>query len=803
MSNYDVPQARNEAPTDPQGTSALHPTESTYGLRNFIRVLARRRRWIIGSIVACLILAVIATMMMRATFASTATIELNKSGGSMDLGIGDALGQQLGSDEDLQTDLATETAILKSDSLALAVIRKLKLASQPPFVGKDAAASKAELPPDESPNTRTRLLAIFSSHLKVNTVRGTRLIRVSFESHDPSQAAQIANAIIDSYKSQYLQSHYDASSEASDWLTKQLSELKANVEDSEKKLTDFEKESGILSFQSGSVGGNGESGGAGGEIHSTVLQKLDALNSELTIAEANRIQKEAIYRIARTGNGEEIVSLGSSPLATQGNSMVITQGGGTSNLQLLQQKENELKVSLADASTMLGPNNRHLKEIEIQISALDGQIQQEIQEIVKRAKTDLELAQETEDGIRHRFEQQQEEASKLNEKTVEFAVLSQEAASRKKLYEDLYTKLQEANVSAGIKATNITVVDPARTSSNPVRPDPVFNTMLGFLLGLFIGLATAFTVDSVDRTVVNPLEVEEITRIPVIGIIPTFGDSTSVYGSYGSYGSYGARRAYGASRRKGKSKSVAHEPAVPEPIWMLNHPESVAAEAFRSLRTSIILSRPKTELKIILVTSCIPGEGKSTVTANLAISFAQHGKKVMIMEADMRRPSMKHVLDVSNEAGLSSVLAGSLTLDEATLHGVHVPTLDVLPAGPRPPMPSEILGSAAFDNLLDQLRARYDVVLIDSPPALLLTDAVSIASKTDAAVWVARAGVITRPYLARAAQLIERNGMPVIGFVLNRMDKSVDPYGYGYGYGYGYEYKNYGAYYGEKNSNDA
>ena len=332
-----------------------------------------------------------------------------------------------------------------------------------------------------------------------------------------------------------------------------------------------------------------------------------------------------------------------------------------------------------------------------------------MQEIVKRAQADLELAQQTEDEIRRRFVQQQEEASKLNEKTVEFAVLSQEAYSRKKLYEDLYTRLQEANVSAGIKATNITVVDPARTPSFPIRPNRNFNLELGLLGGLFVGLAMAFTVDSVDATVVNPLELEEITGKSVIGIIPTFGESGSGYGSYGTYG------VYGAIRRK-KRKSGTEEAPAETDIWMLDHPESVAAEAFRSLRTSVLLSRPKSGPRVLLVTSCLPGEGKSTVTVNLAISFAQHGKKVLIMEADMRRPSMKHVLDVSNDAGLSNVLAGTLTLDEATLHGVHVPTLDVLPAGPRPPMPSEMLGSSAFDSLLEQLRALYDIILIDSPP---------------------------------------------------------------------------------------
>ncbi len=161
--------------------------------------------------------------------------------------------------------------------------------------------------------------------------------------------------------------------------------------------------------------------------------------------------------------------------------------------------------------------------------------------------------------------------------------------------------------------------------------------------------------------------------------------------------------------------------------------------------------------KTILITSCIPGEGKTTLTMNLAVAFAQHNKKVIIIEADMRRPRIKHVMDVPNKAGLSNVLAGSLTSDEAILHGVHLAELDVLPAGPRPPMPSEILGSTAFDELLEQLRLRYDIVLIDSPPALLVTDAVAISAKADAAIWVAQAGVVTRPQLARAAELIERN----------------------------------------------
>jgi polysaccharide biosynthesis transport protein len=759
-----------------------HESGNTHALQSLTRLWTVRRKWIIGSILICELLALLITLMMKPTYGATATIELNKGGaGALDLGVGDdALAQQLTSGADtLKTDLQTEISILQGDSLALAVIQRLGLASQPPFAstGREARKLRSEqgLPLEQAPQTRTRLLTIFGDHLKVEVIRGTRLIQVTYESHDPEHAAEIANALIDSYKNQYLQSHYNATTETSAWLTKQLADLKANVEDSEKKLTDFEKETGILSLNMlmPSASGNG-SMGSDGQIHSVVIQKLDALNAELTVAEANRIEKEAIYRLANTGSADVILGLGNDPLASQSNSMVLTQGGGLSNLQQLQLQQRQLKINLAEVATTYGANNRHLKEIQTQIQALDGQVQEELQQIIKRAQADFQLAQQTEREIRRQFGQQQAAASKLNEKTVQFAVLSQEAFSRKNLYEDLYTKLQEANVSAGIKATNITIVDPARSQSVPIRPKPISYMAIGVLFGIFVGLSTAFTADNLDRTVSTPLEVEEITGKPVIGVIPTFGEPV---------------RTYGAQLLTDSRKTATKRLPISNPVWMLSDPNSGAAEACRALRTSIMLSRAGGGPRIILVTSCIPGEGKTTLTMDLAVAFAQHNKKVIVIEADMRRPRIKHVVDVPSKAGLSNVLAGSLTSDEAILRGVHVAMLDVLPAGPRPPMPSEILGSASFDELLEQLRSQYDIVLIDSPPALLVTDAVAMSAKADAVLWVAQAGVITRPQLARAAELIERNRMPVIGFVVNRMDSRSA--------GYGYEY--YGRYYGEKN----
>jgi capsular exopolysaccharide synthesis family protein len=743
-----------------------------------MRVLTKRRKWIIGSIIICGLLAILFTLMTRPTYEATATIELNKgSTGSLDLGLGDLSEQLTQGGEGLQTDLQTETAILQGDSLALAVIQQLKLASQPSFAAKGGMARKLSseqgLPLEEAPQTRSWLLKNFGQHLKVQPSHGTRLIRVTYESHDAKQAAEIANALIDSYKNQYRESHYNAAAETSDWLTKQLSDLKANVEDSEKKLTEFEKENGILSFNTMTPTGSGNNSAGEGQIHSVVIQKLDALNAELTVAEANRIEREAIYRLAQTGNSDVILGLGNDPLAAQANSMVLTQSGGLSNLQQLRQQQNQLKIALAESATTYGMNNRHLKEMQTQAQVLDEQIHEEMQQIIKRAQVDFQLAQQSESEIRRQFEQQQGAASKLNEKAVQFAVLSQEAFSRKKLYDDLYTKLQEANVSAGIKATNITVVDPARSQSIPIRPKHVNNVVMGMLLGIFVGLSSAFTVDSLDWTVNTSLEVEEITGKPVIGIIPDFGNL------------------------KNRRKTISKELPGPLPIWMLSQPNSVEAEAFRALRTSIMLSRARGGARIILVTSCVPGEGKTTVTTNLAVSFAQNNKKVIIVEADLRRSGIKQVIDVSNDAGLSNVLTGTIKSEAVIVRGVHAITLDVLPAGPTPPMPSEILGSTAFDELLQELSSRYDIILIDSPPALLVTDAVVISARTDAVLWITRAGVTTKPQLARALELIERNGMPVIGFVVNRINTRSADYLYGYGYG------SHGSYYDEKNPNEA
>ena len=757
-------------------------------LRGVVKIWARRRWLIIGSIILGATCAALLIAFMKPVYESTATIELNnQNSDSIDLDLGGSSVSSLGlGGGDLEVDLKTEAEVLKSDSLAMAVIRQLNLNAQSPFMDRDHPFVPLGIPGSESPSERTRLLKIFSDNLKVDTVNGTKLIQVSFFSHDPKQAADVANAMINSYMQMYLQSHYAAVSQASDWMTKQLADLKANVESSEKQLADFEKKSGILALPTEAEGpAQGEMGGTQIQIISPVIQKLDDLNAELTAAETDRIQKEAIYRLAVTGNPDVILGLTSSPIA-QGSSLLAPSGGQQDllNLESLESKRSDLQVAMAQGENIYGPNNRHLKDLQTQLNTVNGQVRDEMKKVVDRAGADLKVAQQTESAVRARFNDAQVQAGKLNDENVQLTILSQEAFSRKKLYEDLYSRLQEADVSAGVKATNIDVVDPAFTPFKPYLPKPVLFLGLGLFCGAFLGFGAAHVMETMDTTVVSLPEIEEITGSAVIAVIPEFKRALS--------------SKKGDSERRAEANGLAAGQAT---AWIIAHPTSIASEAFRTLRTGVFLSRPGGP-KTILITSSVPAEGKSTVAFNLAVAMAQNGRKVVVVEADMRRPAMKRFMSLGSDIGLSSVLAEVVALDEAIVRGVCTANLDVLPAGPVPPLPAELLSSMKFDSVLGELRARYDVVLIDSPPALILTDAITIALKVEAVVWIVRAGAATRPHLVRAAQQIRRSRLPFIGYVLNGLDTRIDPYGYSYGY-YGYDAKRYGAYYGKDRASDA
>jgi capsular exopolysaccharide synthesis family protein len=744
-------------------------------LNETFRVL-RKRKWIIIACVAAgLALAVMACVVVTPEYAAVATIELNPDSSGMESAGAASIASALSGDSDLKTKLLTDSTIMLNPSIAMAVIEKLNLRSNKDFqVSGGWSRRKSEVldaershPLEQAPVTRASILQRFGMHLKVEPVRDTRLISITYTSRDSAQAALIANTVVEEYKRQYLQTHYASTEEASQWLTGQLSSLKSKVEDSERRLAEFQRQTGIVGIDqlSQSAPGAKSSSSGGGSFSSPVLQKLATLNDQLSTAEIARVSKEAIYKLVQTDDPGIVGSLASSPLATDSNSAVMLQGGGLTMLTTLQQQRSILKVQYSEAVAKFGAKNPRLIDLKNQISALDGQIKEELEKIKERAKSDYSLSQKVEDGVRRQYTAQQQLANTVNDQAVQFGVLRQEAASNQLLYEDLYTKLQEANISAGVSASNITVVDPARIPAVPVTPNVPLFLGVGLGAGLFLGFSGAFLAESLDRSVVAIEQVEMITHGSVLAVIPDeSGPSLYHYG-------------YGVRRQKRQVPSV-----LTTAPWVISAPNSAVAEACRSLRTSILFSRAGAPPKILGITSSMAGEGKTTVSLNLASAFAQQGARVLLIEADMRRPQLAKVLGLERTTGLSNVLTGTSDLKDAVVECTSVPNLSVMLSGPRPPMPAELLGSARFGGLIQTVSKAFDFILIDTPPATLVTDAVLVSHSVDGMVCVVRAHVATRPGLLRFSELLRKNKCPILGYVLNAVDTRSADYSHYYGY---------------------
>ncbi len=459
-----------------------------------------------------------------------------------------------------------------------------------------------------------------------------------------------------------------------------------------------------------------------------------------------------------------MVGLGNSSLPGLATSSVVSQGSGLDMLQSLRQQQAALNLQYADLVTKDGPKNPHVIEIKNQQAALQQQIGEELQRINTRAKNDFLLARQNEADLKQAFTRQQEDASRLNDSAVRLQVLTEEAASSRQLYEGLYGKLQEASVQAGIHAANIGIADPARTSTERYPPPPI-TVAIGLAAGLLFGVSSAFIREHLDDTVQTHLQVGPGVQLPVLASIPAHRELHSE----------------SSNRLTGSARSG-------EESLLVTQPGSPTAEAYRTLRTSILLSSPGAPLHTVLVSSPLVGEGKTSVAYNTAIAFAHVGRRVLLLDADMRHPRLHDLFGVAKSPGLSEALSSGQPVEPAIRPHASVPNLWLLPAGSKPAMPSELLGSARFDGLLQALKGKYDLIIIDSAPLLLVSDATVLAGTVDATLCVIRAGVTTKTAVERVAQMLERSGSYATGLVLNGVNtNSVDFY-HAYGYKGGAKY---------------
>ena len=668
-------------------------------------------------------------------YESTATLEIdpNRSG---DLGLGEMIDQKLGN-SDSSDQIKTQISIIESDDVAARVIKALDLAHNRAFTGTSASADSPSDPAEMHPLDRQAILGAFHGALRVQPIASTMLVRIQVRNPDPKLATKIANTLIDEYMQRNLQVRYDGTAQVSNWLEKQMQDIQASEADAQHKLSDFQKEHNILGTD---------------ENDNVVTDRLKLLNQQLSDAEADRIVKEARYRLAATGNPEMLAS-----------TMV-----STSTLQILRGQQADLKGQLAALSAKYGSGYPKVHEMQQQLRQLDGEISAEVANVGKRLEDEYQSAAKTESLVRAQFEEQKREAFKLNEHAVQFSVLKHEVESGQELYDTLQLKLKEAGVTAGLSSSYISVVDHAQEPALPVTPRKTLNLEMGLLGGLFVGMVLAFVVESVDDTVRTFDEVEQSLRLPTLGSIPLFAEKSGLKGLTGTNGS-------------------AHKVG---PI-SFRHPHSAFAEACRAVCSGILLSSIDRTPKLLVITSSFPQEGKSTVSSNLAFAFAQRGKKVLLIDGDLRRPTIHRVFGMENGRGVTTTLSEELFEQDFATPLQEFPNLKVLAAGPTPPAPAELLASGHMQEFLVRCLENFDHVLIDSAPLLPVTDALSLCAQADAVVLVARAGLARRRALRRLMTILSRAHVTRLGVVLNAVDLQLDYYYLSSKYSKKYTYSGY------------
>jgi capsular exopolysaccharide synthesis family protein len=476
----------------------------------------------------------------------------------------------------------------------------------------------------------------------------------------------------------------------------------------------------------------------------------------------DRIQKESLYRMSLEGKPELLPRLYAL--------------SGESALEKLKDQENNLQAQLSGLTTQFGPNYPKVKETSTQLQSLQAAIKSELANAAEQYRTTYLATLERERMLRASFESQKKEANQLNESAIQYSLLRRDYESNKQLYDGLLQRLKEAGVSAGLRSSNVQIIDQARVPNAPSQPNIPRNITSGFFLSLAGGVGLAFLLEMLDNTVRSPDQVELVAGLPTLGMIPANARTNN-------------GRGLALKPLRARSQVLTQQESA-ETIAYLR-PQSQSAEAYRTLRTSILLSSWGAPPKVLLVTSPLAQEGKTTTSVNTAIVLAQRGARVLLVDADLRRPNVHRAFGIIQRPGLAELLTGNVA-EPPIVSWPQLPNLHVLPSGGSPPHPAELLGSGLMNNALAEWRKQFDHIVIDTPPALSVTDSVLLSVQADSVILVIRSGHTTKQGLRRARQLLSYVNAKITGVVINAMDLNVSDYYYYYGYygkKYGYYYK--------------
>src|SRR5262245_38839787 len=653
--------------------------------------------------------------------------------------------------EDPEPYFQTQYKILKGRDLTRRVVKRIKLNQVPEFNGtakppstpltlltdlraqltsfiSSKSASQEAPKADETPD-ESALVGAFVSRVGVDPVRGSRLVLVSFDATDPTVAATATNGLMDEYVEQNLEVKLQASQNMLDWLDKELSNQQKKVEDSERALAEYRDRQNALSLD---------------DKQNIVVSRLNALNDAVTKAKMDRVQKETQYN--------QIKSLVHDGVAGSVSSDVLPMVVQSAAIQQLKGKLGELQQQKVQLSAKYGDKHPAILNVNAQMDDTQRQLDLETSKALQAIKNDYDTAVLNERTLARNLEAAKEDAQDLGRKSVGYNVMEREAKSDRQVYESLLQREKELRVSSNSRANNVRIVDRAEVPKTPLAPTGRRTWFASLVIGLVAAMGVAFGLDYMNDTIKTPEDVARHLKLPFLGLVPSVrGDKHPVLAS----------------------SQVPHD----------------FGEAFRSLRTSLISKFPDSGTKILAVTSAQPLEGKTTTACNIAMALAYGGSRVLLVDADMRRPGLHRPLRLTNERGLSQVLIGQARVRDVIQRTVD-PNLLAITAGNTPPNPSELLASERMKTLISNLsHGPFDWIVIDTPPVLAVTDAVILAPLVSGVTFVVGAEMTPRRLAERALETIMAAPPKSAAVVLNKVDFARNKYYYSRYYGH--QYKNY------------
>jgi len=710
-------------------------------LREHLKILRKRLWLIVGVASAVVALGAIYLLLAPRIYRAEASIII-EAGGSR------VLGDKTEAVDFGPTDywsnkeyFETQYKVLASKEVLSRVVAKKGLARDLDFLGVagiENEEKRAEALEKADP------IKILSERMRVEPVKNSQLATIVVEDREPVRAAELANAVVEAYIESNLDTRQDGTRAASQWLSDQLQDLKAKLEQSEVALYNFRKENDILATSIE-------------DRQNINSQRLVALNESLTKVMAQRVELEAaiaeVNRVEKEQKDDPFWALSLSRVATH------------PTLTRLREELVKQESEVAGLTERYLENHPRLLASKEKLNVLRSRMAEELRNVVASLKSQYREVKATEDQLSELIEGLKREAFEINKREIDQRKLERETENNQRLYDLVLARLKDSDLAIMLKASNVRLLDAATPPIDPVKPRPALVAALSLLLGLLGGVGAAYLAEMLDNTLKEE-DVENVLQLPFLGLVPT------------------------VTLPSGKADNRAIDSE--RDLFAARNTRSSQAEAFRAIRTNLLFMSTGRKLKRVMVTSSAPQEGKSMTCIGIGSAMASAGQRVLIVDTDMRRPRLHRSMGVANEQGVSTVLLGETTIENA-IKSTEVPGLYLMPCGPVPPNPAELLHTEQFHRLLDQLGERFDLVLLDSPPIVAAADAAVLSTQVDGVVFVARFKKTTKEMAKKMLRSLRDLNAPLLGAVLNDVDLESREYGY-------YAYKRYG-YYGDTPAN--